>query len=126
MAFDLSSVLIQLGIVSTSDHASVVSINKFVTLLCACIMIGYLLEEYRWMNESITALDIGLCTGVVILLTIEGNGGKSSRSSHRQGRDLHSPARSSKEHTFSEPRKWMRGKGWVTIQFLVCYIRVLS
>ncbi|KAM7278526.1 hypothetical protein ACFE04_005660 [Oxalis oulophora] len=36
---------------STSDHASVVSMNIFVALLCACIVIGHLLEENRWMNE---------------------------------------------------------------------------
>nr|UFP37804.1 NHX2 [Lonicera japonica] len=60
---------------SNSDHASVVSINLFVALLCACIVIGHLLEENRWMNESITALAIGLCTGFVILLT---TGGTSS------------------------------------------------
>ncbi|CAJ1941102.1 unnamed protein product [Sphenostylis stenocarpa] len=66
----------------TSDHASVVSMNLFVALLCACIIIGHLLEENRWINESITALLIvrfliylGLCTGVFILLT---TGGKSS------------------------------------------------
>ncbi|MBA0661976.1 hypothetical protein Goklo_006186, partial [Gossypium klotzschianum] len=35
-----------------------VSINIFVALLCACIVIGHLLEENRWMNESITALII--------------------------------------------------------------------
>ncbi|KAF7817865.1 sodium/hydrogen exchanger 2-like [Senna tora] len=60
---------------STSDHASVVSMNLFVALLCACIVLGHLLEENRWMNESITALLIGICTGVVILLL---SGGKSS------------------------------------------------
>lgn len=65
----------KLGMVTTSDHASVVSMNLFVALLCACIVIGHLLEENRWMNESITALAIGLCTGVVILFT---TGGKSS------------------------------------------------
>jgi len=58
--------------VSTSDHASVVSLNLFVALLCACIVIGHLLEENRWMNESITALLIGLGTGVVILLISRG------------------------------------------------------
>ncbi|MBA0704206.1 hypothetical protein Golax_016477 [Gossypium laxum] len=41
----------------------------FVALLCACIVIGHLLEENRWMNESITALIIGVFTGVIILLT---------------------------------------------------------
>ncbi|CAI9779782.1 unnamed protein product [Fraxinus pennsylvanica] len=60
---------------SASDHSSVVSINLFIALLCACIVIGHLLEENRWMNESITALVIGVCTGVVILLI---SGGKNS------------------------------------------------
>lgn len=72
MAFQLYALMTRL---STSDHASVISINLFVALLCACIVIGHLLEETRWMNESITALMIGLCTGVVILLI---SGGKSS------------------------------------------------
>ncbi|TVT97994.1 hypothetical protein EJB05_10667 [Eragrostis curvula] len=65
--------LVRLGVLSsTSDHASVVSINLFIALLCACIVLGHLLEENRWVNESITALIIGLCTGVVILLTTKG------------------------------------------------------
>lgn len=46
----------KLTTVMTSDHASVVSMNLFVALLCACIIIGHLLEENRWINESITAL----------------------------------------------------------------------
>ncbi|KAJ7980205.1 Sodium/hydrogen exchanger [Quillaja saponaria] len=65
----------KLGTSMTSDHSSIVSMNIFVALLCTCIIIGHLLEESRWTNESITALIIGLCTGVVILLT---TGGKSS------------------------------------------------
>nr|AAU81619.1 Na+/H+ antiporter [Iris lactea] len=73
MGSGMEDLLVRLGVVSsTSDHASVVSINLFVALLCACIVIGHLLEENRWMNESITALAIGLCTGVVILLTTNG------------------------------------------------------
>ncbi|KAG8472867.1 hypothetical protein CXB51_034822 [Gossypium anomalum] len=75
VASQLSAVLSKLQTLY-SDHASVVSMNLFVALLCASIVIGHLLEENRWMNESITALAIGLCTGVVILLT---SGGKSSR-----------------------------------------------
>ena len=47
-----------LGMLGTHDHGSVVSMNLFVALLCACIVIGHLLEENRWMNESITALGI--------------------------------------------------------------------
>ena len=39
-----------------ADHLHVVSICLFVFLLCACIVLGHLLEENRWMNESITAL----------------------------------------------------------------------
>ncbi|KAG9147328.1 hypothetical protein Leryth_020582 [Lithospermum erythrorhizon] len=77
MGFELGSILTKsITSLSASDHASVVSMNLFVALLCACIVIGHLLEETRWMNESITALAIGLATGAVILLI---SGGKSSR-----------------------------------------------
>ncbi|KAL2345748.1 hypothetical protein Fmac_007033 [Flemingia macrophylla] len=72
MGGELSYVLSKLPMLSTSDYASVVSMNIFVALLCACIVIGHLLEENRWVNESITALLIGLCTGVVILLLSRG------------------------------------------------------
>ncbi|KAL3577599.1 hypothetical protein D5086_019103 [Populus alba] len=71
----MADILWKMGAMLSSDHSSVVPINLFVALLCACIVIGHLLEEQRWMNESITALAVGLCTGVVILLT---TGGKSS------------------------------------------------
>jgi len=54
------------------DHMHVVSICLFVFLLCACIVLGHLLEENRWMNESITALLLGLCTGVVVLISSNG------------------------------------------------------
>ncbi|CAA7399953.1 unnamed protein product [Spirodela intermedia] len=70
----ITPALMALG--TTSDHASVVAITVFVTLLSACIVIGHLLEETRWMNESITALLIGLATGGLILLSTKG---KSSR-----------------------------------------------
>ncbi|EOA32061.1 hypothetical protein CARUB_v10015306mg [Capsella rubella] len=72
LASHFASVTSKMLSLSTSDHASVVSLNLFVALLCACIVIGHLLEENRWMNESITALLIGLCTGVVILLLSRG------------------------------------------------------
>ncbi|CAK9159760.1 unnamed protein product [Ilex paraguariensis] len=75
MAFDLGVVLTKMSTLSASYNTSVVSINLFVALLCACIVIGHLLEENRWMNESITALAVGLCTGIAILLT---SGWKSS------------------------------------------------
>lgn len=64
MAIDPGSIFSKLGAFQ-SDHDSVVSMNLFVALLCACIVIGHLLEETRWMNESITALAIvRLCNGV--------------------------------------------------------------
>ncbi|KAG5514329.1 hypothetical protein RHGRI_035668 [Rhododendron griersonianum] len=55
-----------------ADEVGVDAITLFVALLCACIVIGHLLEENRWFNESITSLFIGLGTGVVILLTSSG------------------------------------------------------
>jgi hypothetical protein len=38
------------------DRLHVIEIVLFVSLLCLCIILGHLLEENRWMNESITAL----------------------------------------------------------------------
>ncbi|WMV31843.1 hypothetical protein MTR67_025228 [Solanum verrucosum] len=60
------------SILSNDDQVSVDSITLFVALLCGCIVIGHLLEESRWINDSITALVIGLCTGGIILLTTKG------------------------------------------------------
>ncbi|KZV33290.1 Sodium/hydrogen exchanger [Dorcoceras hygrometricum] len=76
MGFDFEVMLPTENNLLASDHASVFSITFFVTLLCGCIVLGHLLEENRWMNESITTLIIGLCTGLVILLI---SGGTSSR-----------------------------------------------
>ncbi|KAJ4846215.1 monovalent cation:H+ antiporter, CPA1 (nhx1) [Turnera subulata] len=73
----VGSVLLRLGVLrSESDEASIDSITLFVALLCASILIGHLLEKSRWMNESITALLIGLATGISILVFTQG---KSSR-----------------------------------------------
>ncbi|KAF3436386.1 hypothetical protein FNV43_RR23478 [Rhamnella rubrinervis] len=69
MGFNLGSLGMTL---SGVDEASVDSITLFVLLLCSCILIGHLLEKSRWMTLSITALVIGLCTGIVILLTTDG------------------------------------------------------
>ncbi|KAE9591222.1 putative cation/H+ exchanger, CPA1 family [Lupinus albus] len=38
------------------DHAQVVPISLFVAVLCLCLVIGHLLEENRWVNESIVAI----------------------------------------------------------------------
>ncbi|XP_027367255.1 sodium/hydrogen exchanger 1-like isoform X1 [Abrus precatorius] len=48
--------------------STIVALCVFFTLLCACIVIGHLLEENRWANESTVALLLGLCAGVVVLL----------------------------------------------------------
>ncbi|KAM1169502.1 hypothetical protein ACFX13_031989 [Malus domestica] len=66
------STLVRLGVRSATSEASVDSITLFVVLLCLCIVIGHLLEKARWMTESVTALLIGLCIGIVILLTTKG------------------------------------------------------
>ncbi|XP_062143517.1 sodium/hydrogen exchanger 1-like [Alnus glutinosa] len=71
MGFALGSVLMRMGLAGP-DEASVNAITLFIVLLCACIVIGHLLEKNRWMTESITALAIGLCCGTVILLTTKG------------------------------------------------------
>ncbi|KAF0896799.1 hypothetical protein E2562_028097 [Oryza meyeriana var. granulata] len=51
-----------------ADYGSIAAVGLFVALICVCIVVGHLLEESRWMNESITALLIGLGTGAVILM----------------------------------------------------------
>ncbi|CAK9175900.1 unnamed protein product [Ilex paraguariensis] len=77
MGFSGGSALMRLGVMdSAAELASVEAITLFAVLLSACIVIGHLLEENRWLNESITALIIGLCTGTIILLYTKG---KSSR-----------------------------------------------
>ncbi|CAO2149954.1 unnamed protein product [Urochloa humidicola] len=59
-----------------ADYSSIAAVGLFVALMCVCIVVGHLLEENRWMNESITALFIGLGTGAVILFA---SSGKHSR-----------------------------------------------
>ncbi|KAF3673561.1 Sodium/hydrogen exchanger 4 [Capsicum annuum] len=55
-----------------SSHKMVVPITVFVAILCLCLVIGHLLEENRWVNESITAIIIGLISGTIILLISKG------------------------------------------------------
>ncbi|KAJ6762794.1 SODIUM/HYDROGEN EXCHANGER [Salix purpurea] len=57
---------------SLLNTSIVITLCVFFALLCACIVIGHLLEENRWANESITALLLGLCAGVVVLLIKKG------------------------------------------------------
>lgn len=60
MVLDLG---VQIANMGESGHAQVVPIAVFVAVLCFCMVIGHLLEENRWVNESITAILI------VIVLT---------------------------------------------------------
>lgn len=56
------------------DHMNVISICLFVSLLCACIVLGHLLEENQWMNESVTALLLvsdGACWSLLGLVRVE-------------------------------------------------------
>lgn len=39
-----------------ADYGSIMAVGLFVALMCICIIVGHLLEENRWMNESTTAL----------------------------------------------------------------------
>ncbi|XVE62954.1 hypothetical protein DITRI_Ditri06bG0160700 [Diplodiscus trichospermus] len=61
---------------SSADYPStstIIALSVFFSLLCACIIIGHLLEENRWANESITALLLGLCAGAVVVLVSKGS-----------------------------------------------------
>ncbi|GJU86512.1 sodium/hydrogen exchanger 4-like protein isoform X1 [Tanacetum coccineum] len=52
-----------------NNDSNVVAITLFIAVLCLCLVVGHLLEEYRWLNESITAILIGFVVGTIILLT---------------------------------------------------------
>jgi len=39
-----------------AEHPQVIPISVFIAILCLCLVIGHLLEENRWVNESITAI----------------------------------------------------------------------
>lgn len=54
----IAVVRLGVSVLSNDDQVSVDSITLFVALLCGCIVIGYLLEESRWINESVTAVVI--------------------------------------------------------------------
>ncbi|CAN1135957.1 Sodium/hydrogen exchanger 4 [Linum perenne] len=54
------------------EHAQVIPMTIFVAVLCLCFVVGHLLEENRWVNESITAIFIGFVTGILILVLRKG------------------------------------------------------
>ncbi|KAL3538008.1 hypothetical protein ACH5RR_001374 [Cinchona calisaya] len=68
----LTSISSSIANTSLLDQSTVIAITVFVALLCVCIVIGHLLEENRWANESITALLLGLVSGAVVLLVRKG------------------------------------------------------
>ncbi|XP_062077536.1 sodium/hydrogen exchanger 4 [Humulus lupulus] len=56
----------------SKDHAQVMPISLFVAVLCLCLIIGHLLEKNRWVNESITAIFLGIIAGTIILVMSKG------------------------------------------------------
>jgi sodium/hydrogen exchanger 8 len=54
------------------EEVSVSAITLFVTLLLLSVVLGVLLKENRWINESVNALFIGLGTGIILLLATKG------------------------------------------------------
>ncbi|KAL1369868.1 hypothetical protein HN51_000230 [Arachis hypogaea] len=54
------------------EHKKVVPISLFVAVLCLCLVIGHLLEENRWVNESIVAILVGCIAGSILLLVTKG------------------------------------------------------
>ncbi|XP_013609990.1 PREDICTED: sodium/hydrogen exchanger 4 [Brassica oleracea var. oleracea] len=61
-----------LSIELATEHPQVIPISVFIVILCLCLVIGHLLEENRWVNESITAIAVGAVSGTVILLISKG------------------------------------------------------
>ncbi|KAI5058154.1 hypothetical protein GOP47_0026324 [Adiantum capillus-veneris] len=55
-----------------SADENVVAITLFVSLLCICVIIGHLLEEIKWLNDSIIALTLGCITGGAVLMNSGG------------------------------------------------------
>ena len=52
----LHTLMTKVGLGDAEDHMVVVSVTLFVTLLCACIVMGHLMEEFQWISESVTAI----------------------------------------------------------------------
>lgn len=54
----LHTLMTKVGLGDAEDHMVVVSVTLFVTLLCACIVMGHLVEEFQWISESVTAITL--------------------------------------------------------------------
>ncbi|CAI5469958.1 unnamed protein product [Closterium sp. Yama58-4] len=50
----------------------VAALTLFVGLLCACIVVGHVLEGVRWINDAVTAILFGLASGAVVLFVRRG------------------------------------------------------
>ncbi|KAH7351574.1 hypothetical protein KP509_19G003600 [Ceratopteris richardii] len=48
------------------------AISLTVTLLLLCMFIGHLLHTNKWMNESLTSLVLGVCTGLMVFISSKG------------------------------------------------------
>ncbi|XP_078443397.1 Na+/H+ (sodium hydrogen) exchanger 3 isoform X2 [Wolffia australiana] len=55
-----------------TDRSLVISICIFVAVLCICIVTGHLLEEKRWLDQSVTAIAVGCIIGTIILFVSKG------------------------------------------------------
>ncbi|KAK3032464.1 hypothetical protein RJ639_037277 [Escallonia herrerae] len=53
-----------------SGHRQVVPITVFVAVLCLCMIVGHLLEENRWVNESLTAIFIVKTFSFSVLISL--------------------------------------------------------
>lgn len=58
-----------------SEPLDVVPITIFLSLLCVCIIAGHLCERFRYVNEAIVSILLGLLAGCGVLLW---SGGQSS------------------------------------------------
>ncbi|GJP51043.1 hypothetical protein CLOM_g10213 [Closterium sp. NIES-68] len=56
----------------SAGGTDIAALTLFISLLCACIVVGHILEDVRWINESVTAIIFGLVTGGIVLLVRKG------------------------------------------------------
>ncbi|KAI3755905.1 hypothetical protein L1987_55714 [Smallanthus sonchifolius] len=53
-----------------STHSNVIPNTLFIAVLCLCLVVGHLLEAYRWLNESIAAILIVKLLSFFLILFI--------------------------------------------------------
>ncbi|XP_020265346.1 sodium/hydrogen exchanger 4-like isoform X1 [Asparagus officinalis] len=57
---------------SGAETSHVLAISVFVVLICLCILIGHLLQAFKWLNESIAAILLGFIAGAIVLIYSKG------------------------------------------------------